>query len=68
MEYLNEEELSDYIVDAGIGAFTLYDTQNANITSKINTGVEGFRLWKYCILFVLLFLLAETLLLKFFRT
>ena len=42
------------------------DLQSA-LTSYINQKDQGFRLWRYCIVFALLFLAIETILLRFWK-
>ncbi len=42
-------------------------TENADLTHTISQLTEGTRLWKYCVLFTLLFLAIEVLLIRFAR-
>jgi hypothetical protein len=46
---------------------TLLDSENKNLTHAIAQMSEGIRLWKYCVMLVLLFIAAEILLIRFMK-
>jgi hypothetical protein len=46
---------------------TLFDTEKATIHNDIKGVNEGVHLWKVCLILALIFLAAETLLLRFYR-
>ncbi len=67
MSYIYEEALEERIKSSGINNVFLVDTRRETVrdaVAKINKGVV---MWKYCIILALLFLLAEILLLRFWK-
>jgi Aerotolerance regulator N-terminal len=68
MRLLNPEQIELLMKDNQISNFRSIDTSLPDLTNKLKQLTEGVSLWKYCILFVLLFLLAETLLLRLWKT
>jgi hypothetical protein len=64
-DVFTEKEITELAGNYGINVKML-DSGNF-IAEKLNEITEGKKLWKYCILLVLLFLLAETLLLRFWK-
>jgi hypothetical protein len=68
MDFYDASEFEDYISSMQLKSVKVFDENKKNLAAAVNTDVEGVKMWKYCIILVLLFLLIETLLLKFFRT
>jgi cell fate (sporulation/competence/biofilm development) regulator YlbF (YheA/YmcA/DUF963 family) len=63
MAFLNTETLRERYPQAEI-----FGTNRSNeLTASIQTEAQGKRLWYYCIIFVLVFLLLEQLLLRFYK-
>jgi hypothetical protein len=58
----------DEIAEAGkLPSFKTFDANKADIASGVSAFSSGISLWKYCIILVLVFLLTEILLLKFWK-
>ncbi len=70
-----ESDLSRYSADelvalyekSNLGNFSLIDAGNKDISKVLADISHGKKMWKWCILFVLLFLAVETLLLRFWK-
>jgi len=52
----------------GLSNFSLIDVGDKNVSVMLADIGEGKKLWKWCILFALIFLAAETALLRWFRS
>jgi len=61
------EELIALYEKSNLGNFSLIDAGNKDISKVLADISHGKKLWKWCILFVLLFLAVETLLLRFWK-
>lgn len=61
------DELIAMYEKAGLGNFSLIDADNKDITKVLADISQGKKLWKWCILLVLLFLAIETLLLRLWK-
>ncbi len=68
MQFLEEAALQEKGKAARIGSMNYFKSTAADLTKTLNQMAEGISLWKYCILLVLLFLLAETLILRYWKT
>jgi hypothetical protein len=68
LEYLTESELTTGIEKFGLSNFSVLAAKYSNTTSLSDEFNLGRRLWKVCIIFALLFLLAEIILLRIFKT
>ena len=72
----SESDLESYAADdireivKGIpgNAIRLYDGDSAQLSRSIEKTSKGTELWKICLILVLVFLLAETLLLRYWKT
>ncbi|MGL5888853.1 MAG: hypothetical protein ACRC3B_03160, partial [Bacteroidia bacterium] len=61
-------ELAEKLSAAGLSHFTILNDEGKGITQTLTERDYGIRLWKTCVWLVLGFLLAEILLLRFWRT
>lgn len=62
------EELKDIIVKNNLTHFNLIDSKNStNVTSAIQLGANGIKLWKWCLLITLLFIAIEICLIRFLK-
>lgn len=68
LKMFSAEELTSICEKAGLSNFSLIDAKDKYISKVLADIGEGKKLWKWCILFALLFLSAETALLRLFRT
>jgi hypothetical protein len=68
MQFSDEATLQEKGKSARIGSMNYYKPTAADLTKTLNQLAEGISLWKYCIILVLLFLLAETLILRYWKT
>lgn len=68
MQFYNESGLPAALSEAGLANAQVYKAAEPDFTKTINRAAEGISLWKYCIILTLVFLLAETLLLRFWKT
>lgn len=68
MQFLDEASLQEKGKAARLNGLNYYKPTSANLTKTLNQLAEGISLWKYCIILVLLFLLAETLILRYWKT
>jgi hypothetical protein len=60
-------ELENQMNLAGLNNFQILESSAKEMGVLINEAALGKRLWKYCIIFALLFLGVETILLRFFK-
>lgn len=65
---LTPEEIKKQYADAGLSNFFLLEAGDKGLTAALTEINEGIKLWKWCIWLALLFLLAEVLLLRFWKT
>ena len=65
---LTPDQITLLMNENHIQNFTTLDGAIPDLTKKLKQLNEGIALWKYCILFVLVFLMIETLLLRFWKT
>ncbi len=68
LSVLSSDDLIKSMSDAGLIHFSNLDAQGKGYTALLTEQDYGIRLWKICIALTLLFLLAEVLLLRFWRT
>lgn len=61
------EELNSMIKEKQLSGVYVVDTSKESIGQTITKMNSGIVLWKYCIIFALIFLLAEVLLLRFMK-
>lgn len=62
MRFFDATELSSKYTQANV---KIYDNKNDNVSAVIKENDQGTNLWKWCIVAVLLFLLAEILLVRY---
>ena len=67
MEFMSSAALEDMIRSMRLETVSVVDIAKAELKSHFSRQSEGVRLWKYCIMLVLLFLAIEILLLKFWK-
>jgi hypothetical protein len=65
---MNVEQVSSLMSESHVSNFKTFDSNVPDLTLKLRQLTEGVFLWKYCIILVLFFLLAETLLLRLWKT
>jgi hypothetical protein len=65
MDFLSMNELEAMYTGKNI---TIYNGNSGNISHAVKENDQGISLWKVCIIFALLFLLAEILLIRFWKT
>lgn len=63
----NSDELTEISTKFGSTKINVVEGEGKDLSHSIAQLNEGKRLWKYCIVLVLLFLAAEILLIRFFR-
>ncbi len=68
MEFFSEEQLNKFLKDSKLGNSRVFEGGNQALQGIMNVDIRGIALWKYCLILVLLFLMVETLLLKYFRS
>jgi hypothetical protein len=68
MDFLPEEDLMAAAEQVKGTAIRVYSPETGDLTKSIGRENEGIALWKYCLIATLLFLLAETLILRYWRT
>lgn len=66
LEYLSATQLAE--LSASKTDFRIFDAASPDLTKTLTQLNEGVALWKYCVIAALLFLLLETLLLRFWKT
>ncbi len=64
---LNSDEIKTEYESAGLHNFSLLETDSKGLTTALSEIDFGIRLWKTCIWLVLIFLLVEILLIRFWR-
>jgi len=64
---LSSNELENIIASSGILNVKSLSSGNENLSVTIQRMNEGIHLWKWCIIFALIFIAAEILLIRFFR-
>ncbi|MCC6818040.1 MAG: BatA domain-containing protein [Bacteroidia bacterium] len=62
---LDDDEFSQICFENSISEFT---GSSEKLSSEFNKNLKGTNLWKWCIIFVLFFLLIEILLIRFYKT
>ncbi len=67
LESYSTDQIAEQLSQYKLSNMQLMQPDVPDLTKKINQMAEGISLWKYCILFVLLFLLIEILLLRFWK-
>ncbi|MCD4732330.1 MAG: hypothetical protein K8R74_17120, partial [Bacteroidales bacterium] len=67
MIFYTIEELVDIIADKGLTTTKIVETAGKPFVQTISEISQGIRLWRWFVLLALAFLLAEILLLRFFR-
>lgn len=65
LEYYNEDDLQSFVGDL---AKVIAVNDNSILTAQIEERSQGLVLWRWCLILALLFLAAETLLLRFWKT
>jgi hypothetical protein len=61
---LDGETLEKYSKQFG---FELFQNQRMDLSQAVKEGEHGVPLWKYCVMFALLFMVTEVLLLRFLK-
>ena len=64
---LNKDELDKIISSTGMQNMIPLESGKENLTVSLSRIDQGTHLWKWCIIFALVFLAAEILLIRFFR-
>ncbi len=67
LTYLTTDEISAKADAAHLNQMQFFKPNAADLTKTLNQMTEGIPLWKYCIILTLFFLLAETLILRFWK-
>jgi hypothetical protein len=67
MRFYNEDALQDQLEKLRLNNFSILNSGETELTRNFSFLNEGIRLWKYCVLLVLLFLATEIILLKFWK-
>jgi hypothetical protein len=68
MQFVDEDDLAELGAEAKGSVIKVFKPGSGDLSKTIHRENEGVPLWKYCIIAALLFLLAETLLLRFWKT
>lgn len=68
MNFLSEAELKTAIGQAGFESWNLLEASVQDVGKTLSQLNKGISLWKYAIVLALLFLLIETLLIRFWKT
>jgi hypothetical protein len=68
MKFLQEEQLESAMSLAKGTPVRLFSADLPDVARTLNRENEGIALWKYCLLAVLIFLLTEVLLLRYWKT
>ena len=68
MNFYTVDEVKSKADESGMLNLTTFKPENVDLTKTLSQLSDGISLWKYCIVFVLLFLLIEILLLRFWKT
>lgn len=67
LNYYTKDELEQMIADNQLESFSVLDIQTENVKKAITRLSKGVQLWIYFVLAALLFLLAEGLILRFWK-
>jgi hypothetical protein len=67
LRFEDAETLREMAAKFGLPSFSILDGNPEAISGKFSEINQGTRLWKYCIMLVLIFLVIETALLKFWK-
>lgn len=67
LTYLSAEEIAAKGDAAHLSQMQFFKPNATDLTKTLNQMAEGIALWKYCILLALFFLLAETIILRFWK-
>jgi hypothetical protein len=67
LECYSAEDLVSLYEDASLKKFSLIDVKDNDVSKTLAEASIGIKLWKWCILFALLFFAAEVLLLRFWK-
>ena len=67
LKQFSPDELVTEYEKNGLSTFSLVDTNNKNISKVLADIGQGKKLWKWCIVLVLIFMAFETLLLRFWK-
>ena len=67
LQSFNTEQLKAQLEQYKLTNMVLLSSDIPDLTKKLNQLSEGIALWKYCIVLVLLFLLIEIVLLRFWK-
>lgn len=65
---LSQSEIEKKLIDAGIENFSVANTKEINNNINIELIDNSFYYWKICIILAILFLVAEIILLRFWKT
>lgn len=68
LKFLDEDRLLDRLRESGLSKAILYKSTEPDlgkVLAEINSGIS---LWKYCVIFCLIFLLIEILIIRFWKT
>jgi hypothetical protein len=68
MDFYTVDDIKSKADESGMLNLTTFNPENVDLTKTLSQLSDGISLWKYCIVFVLLFLLIEILLLRFWKT
>jgi hypothetical protein len=61
------DELKEQLVSKNFNNITIIETSGQSVTQSLTEIAQGKRLWKWCVILVLLFLAIEVLLLRFMK-
>ena len=68
LKYWSIDQISQLSNGAHISGLQIFKANVNDLTKTLHQQAEGIPLWKYCILLTLIFLLAEIVLLRFWKT
>lgn len=68
LRFLSEDQLQQALNTSGLSQVALYKASTPDLTKLITEITTGISLWKYCVIFCLLFLLLEIILIRFWKT
>jgi hypothetical protein len=67
LKFRGQEQLNTSLEELKLNNFKVIAEESVPLVKSLSVLNEGIRLWKYCIILVLLFLAFEILLLKFWK-
>ena len=67
MSVLTADQIKNLMAENHVENYSSFEDAIPDLTHKLKQMTEGISLWKYCIIFVLCFLLTEILLLRFWK-